>query len=91
MAKKANTMTGLGILSIAIFVIMYIACYWVDVLTPFFVNRKIVKAKIKHTDNEKKRRYYRRRYRYMKLEIIPIFGPLFSKMRRKRLKRDYLD
>ncbi len=81
----------LGILSIAILLIIVVPCYYVDVLMPFFDSRKQVKATIKHTDNEKKRRYYKKKYRYMKLEIIPFFGPLFRKMRKKHLKRDYLD
>lgn len=84
-------MTGLGILSIAIFLIMYIACYWVDVLMPFFDNRKIIKEKIKYTDSEKKRRFYRRKYRYMKLELIPFFRYFVRKIRINRLKGYYSD
>ena len=91
MAKKANTMTGLGILCIVAVLIMYTACYFVDVLIPFFDFRKRVKETIKYTDNEKKRRYYKKEYRYMKIEIIPVFGVLFRKMREKYLKRDYID
>lgn len=91
MAKKANLMIGLGILSIVAVLMMFTACYFVDVLIPFFDLRKQVKATIKHTDNERKRRYYKKKYRYMKLEIIPLLGPIFYKMRKKYLKRDYID
>lgn len=84
-------MIGLGILSIAVVTIMFSACYVVDVLMPFFDSRKQVKATIKHTNNEKKRQYYKRKYRYMKLELIPVVRHFVSKIRKKRLKRDYLD
>ncbi len=84
-------MTGLGILSVAILLAIIVPGYYVDVLMPFFDSRKQIKATIKYTDNERKRKYYKKKYRYMKLEIIPIFGSLFQKKREKYLKRDYLD
>ena len=67
--------------------------YCTDILRPFLDSKGEVKAKMKTSTNEKKRRHYKKKYRYMKIAVIPIFGQIFilvNKLFKTKICR-YLD
>ena len=90
-AKQAITMSGLGIMTIATIALSIVAYYYIYVLMPFFDTKRYIRNKIKGTTNVGKKRYYRKKYVYLILSIIPIFGSIFGFICRKILKSEYLD
>lgn len=91
MAKKAISITVFGILTILIFSFITLSGYYIYVLMPFFDERKNVKVKIRLADSDRKKRHYKKKYRQMKLEIVPLLGPIFKKVHETRMERKYRD
>ena len=85
MVKKAITI--LGILSVALVVGLGIARYCVDTLIPFLEERKKVRVKIKTAETYERRKRYKRKYRWMKLEALPIVGEIFRMIHESRRSR----
>ena len=87
MVKRAITI--LGILSVALVVGLGIARYCVDTLFPFLDERKKVRVKIKTAETYEKWKHYKRKYRWMKLEVLPIIGEIFRMIHEGRRERRY--
>ena len=64
-----------------------IICYWVDIFLPFLDQRREVKSKIKSAETYEKHRYYTKKYRRMKLEVLPVVGGIFRKAHKRRRRR----
>ena len=84
-------MSGLGIMTIGAIAVAVVMYYYMYVLMPFFDTKKYIKNKIKGTTSASKKRYYRKKYVYLVLSIIPIFGSIFGFVCRKILRSEYLD
>jgi len=84
-------MSGLGIMTIAAIVIAIVMYYYIYVLMPFFDTRRYIRNKIRGTSNVHKKRYYRKKYIYLVLSVVPVFGSIFGFICRKILKSEYLD
>lgn len=75
--KKAIIISIFGIVTVLVVVVLFFVHYCTDVLRPFLDTKGEVKAKMRNSSSDKKRKHYKKKYRYMKIAVIPVFGQIF--------------